>query len=146
MTNSTKMTLEERIVQTLKDDSLMKLVGDEDAITELVTRAIREALFQPIRVPRSYGGGYDEKPSLVVQAAKDVADKFAQKTCDILFDELVADPEKKKLVYATIVDMLPNHINTYMDNTLRNMLERSSYDAINKLRDMLKSDPQYLTR
>lgn len=43
--NSPKMTLEERIVQTLKDDSLMKLVGDEDAITELVKRAIsRSAL------------------------------------------------------------------------------------------------------
>lgn len=137
--NSRKMTLEERIVQTLKDDSLLKLVGDEDAITELVTRAIREALFQPTRVPRQYGGGFEEKDSLVVSVARDVAKKYAEKLSGSIVDELLGDPKNKALLRSAIVDMLPAALNGYLSQMVYNLTQSTAQSAIESLRQMKAS-------
>lgn len=61
--NSLGMTFEERIVSTLKDDKLMALVGDEDAITDLVKRAISETLFKPVVTKDRYGHTTTEDPA-----------------------------------------------------------------------------------
>lgn len=135
MSNEAKMTLEERMVQTLKSDHLMKLVGDEDAITELVTRAIREALFQPKRVPRSYGG-FDETDSIVVREARNVAQKAAEKVAAELCEELMKSDSFRDNVREAMVRCLPQIMFAAFDHNARNLAMTASNDALNMLRQL----------
>lgn len=106
MTNEAKMTLEERIVQSLKNDSLMKLVADEDAVTELVKRAIQEALYQPRRVEQSYGR-FEQKDSIVVAAARDMAEKAVRAHIDTMMATLMADKNFRKTVEDQMLRAIP---------------------------------------
>jgi hypothetical protein len=106
--NQRKMSLEERIVQTLKDEHLFRLVGDEDAITELVTRAIKEALFQPQRVLNSgYGSSYRETDSVVVEAARAAAKTYAETIAKTILDAMLAEPENVQTIQKAITELLP---------------------------------------
>lgn len=106
MTNEAKMTLEERIVQSLKNDSLMKLVADEDAVTELVKRAIQEALYQPRRVEQGYGR-FEQKDSIVVAAARDMAEKVVRAHIDTMMTALMADKDFRKTVEDQMLRAIP---------------------------------------
>lgn len=106
MSNEKAMSLEERIVQRLKSDTLFSLVGDEDAITELTRRAIREALFKDREVVGARGYGTDKHPAPAVAAAFEVAKKAAE---SILADEvarLKADPTFAKMVRDALADSI----------------------------------------
>lgn len=91
MSNASKMTLEERIVQQLKDDSLMKLVGDEDAITDLVHRALNEALYKPRRVYDRDLHREVETTTPAVNAAIEVINAAAEKLIDGAVEKLLED-------------------------------------------------------
>lgn len=105
MSNSQRMTLEERIVQTLKDDKLMALVGDEDAIRELVVRALREALFEE-RTVRDGAYNTRREPSAVQKAAREAAEKLATEAAQKMIAEIMAD----QAVRAAIMEVLPSVI------------------------------------
>ena len=134
-----KPSLEDKIVSTLKDDTLAKLVDDEGAITELVKRAIHEALFQPIRNPnRSYGSS-EMLDSPVVAAARDVAQEYSKAIAKELVDELLADPENKQKVRSAIIALLPQALTGYIDQSIRSLTASSATEAMNIIRSMANS-------
>lgn len=136
--NAPKMTLEEKIVQTLKDEKLYALLGDEDAITELVKRAIHEALYQPQRVPKSYGG-WDQKDSIVVETARTIAASGAAQIMKVLVDEILANQSIKKLLNDAIATALPQVLSTYLAGAIGAFSFNQSQETINKVRDAIQN-------
>jgi len=124
-TNSPKMTLEEKLVQNLKEEKLYALLGDEDALLELVRRALHEALFQPTRIPRQYGG-WDDKDSVVVAAARQMAKDGCAKLVDEMIAQILADPHIKTVIKEAIAVAMPeaighrivNHLATFGELTV----------------------------
>lgn len=138
MSNEGKMTLEERIVQTLKDDHLMKLVGDEDAITDLVRRAVTEALYKPRFVPNPNGYGQQERrDSVSVAAARDVAEAAAKTLATEFTTELLGDPEFRDRVKRGILNAIPNTLLNAFDYQVRETARLIAFEEIHKLRDEL---------
>ena len=137
--NSTNMTLEEKIVQTIKDTSLMQLVGDEDAITKLVTRAITEALFKDVEVrdPNSGYGGSTIRISPVIQAAREVAKQITDSVGKTLAD----DPEVQRLVRNAIIDYLPIAAKQSAQDSVTDLLERARRQTLDQI-IMLKNNRQ----
>lgn len=139
MSNEAKMTLEERIVQTLKDDHLMKLVGDEDAITHLVHRAINEALYEPRYVPNPNGYGQQQKKdSVSVAAARDVAEAAAKALAADLTAELLEDPDFRERVKRGIINAIPNTLLNTFECQIKDAARMMAFEEIYKLRDELK--------
>lgn len=115
--NQRHMSLQEKIVQTLKDDTLGKLITDEDAILELVNIAIKEALFlKPM--PTSYGRYEGDQDSYVVKESKkyiaEHLSKRIQETVENLFDKEVNRVALRNLV----IDILPTAIMTHLSRSL----------------------------
>ncbi len=135
MSNEAKMTLEEKMVQTLKSDHLMNLVGDEDAITELVKRAISEALYQPQRMPRSYGGGYDQKDSLVVELSRDVARKAAESVSKEITNQLIEDEKFRATVKEAMLSCIPNIMMNAYKFQVEDLARQTADAAIERLRN-----------
>lgn len=106
MRNSQNMSLEDRIVQVLKEDKLMSLVGDEDAIRKLVERALREALFEERTIPGGNQYHPKKEPSAVVSAAREAAAKIATEMAEELIVEILEHPDMKK----TITEVMPGLI------------------------------------
>ncbi|MEO1105761.1 MAG: hypothetical protein AAFW98_18860 [Pseudomonadota bacterium] len=76
------MSVEERIVQSIKSDAIVSLVGDEDALLELARRAIAEVMFKE---RPGYGYNSRPEPSIIEKAARDqariVAQQVVEKAC-----------------------------------------------------------------
>ncbi len=118
--NSKEMTLEERLVQTIKNESLMKLVGDEDAITQLVTRAIQEALFQPRRVARDYGI-IEQMDSPLVEITRSCARTYADTIAKTIIEELLTDSKNKTILQNAIIAWIPAAINDHLRAAISSM-------------------------
>lgn len=130
MTNSAKMTVEEMLVQRLKEDSLASLVTNEDALTELAERAIKEALFAP-------RGTYKDRPSPVVEAAAKIAEQVTQEVAE----ELLANEEVRKLIKNAVLEQLPNAIMKYTHcaiSTLMQNAELTARSQVNELRERIR--------
>lgn len=138
MSNERKMTLEERIVQNIKSDTLMTLVGDEDAILELTRRAVSEALYQPKRVPKSYGG-WEEKDSPVIDAARDVAKKAIEKIADAEIERLASDPVVIQQVRECLAAAFPGAMESRMYAFVDGAITRAKMDTINAVQDAIRS-------
>ena len=106
--NASQMTLEERITQRIKDDTLMAVVGDEDAINELVKRALDEALFQPRRIDTKSYRGYEERDSPVIAAAREAAGKVGERIAEKMVEHLMADEEVRKAMLDHMVACVPS--------------------------------------
>ena len=132
--NSSKMTLEERIVQKLKDDTLMQLIGDEDAVTELVRRAIQEALYKDLP---PVGSGYDRRPEPSPAVA--AAQKTAVKIADKIAVDLLNDPKVYEVLRSAMIDMLPKAIESRLYGITESILDRARIDAINNIMSLKKS-------
>lgn len=132
--NAKRMTIEEHLVQTLKDDKLYALIGDEDAITELVKRSINEALFQPQRIPRNHGG-FDQKDSLVVDAARKIASRVITEMTGQIVDGMMKNPETKKAIAEAICAHLPVAIERAACEMYENIARRGANQAIERLRN-----------
>lgn len=130
--NEAKMTLEERITQRIKDDTLMAVVGDEDAINELVTRALAEAIFQPRRVKKEYGVR-EEFDSPVVAAARTAAAKVAEKICEKLVDHLLTNDDVRKAVLDHLVASLPAVIQNRWDTAFSIVAQATEDNLRDKL-------------
>ncbi len=119
--NSQKMSLEDKIVQRLKDKDLYELVGDEESINELVKRAIQEALFKPVVVSIGLYSQTQTKPSVSVSAAIEVAEKAAQNVVESLVDDLAKNPEFKSAVMAVFAASLPEFLLSRWDHVFKSM-------------------------
>ena len=139
MSNEAKMTLEERVVQKIKSDTLMSLVGDEDAILELTRRAVREALYQPKRIPRSYGG-FDEKDSMVVEAARDVAKAAVLKVAESEIERLVADPDFCKIVRDALAAALPDALAGQLLSMVHGIQHEARSSAFTAAQEAIRMD------
>lgn len=135
--NSPKMTLEERIVQTIKSDTLMALVGDEDAITELTKRAIHEALYQPQKVVGPYSTSTIDSP--VVAAARDVAKQAAQQVVKEMVDALVADDAFRASVRQAIAETFPGAIADFTYNAVTLVSQRTKTDAVMQVQELIRN-------
>lgn len=135
MSNEVKMTLEERIVQQIKSDTVMSLVGDEDAITELVKRAIQEALFQPRRVPNSYSRESVDSP--VVATARDVAVKVATKTAESMVKTILEDKATKEAILDGLLKNLPLALAKMMTEGMQLEIDRRAFVVSDELRQRL---------
>ena len=109
--NSPKMTLEAKLVQTLKDDKLYALLGDEDALAELCERAIKEALWQQGEINEGYGRSR-KTDSLAVAAAKEVASKVIKTLIDKIAAELLADEKIRKAMQDAMIALIPEVMKT----------------------------------
>lgn len=132
MSNQAKMTLEEKITQTIKSDTLMSLVGDEDAITELVERAIREALYQPVRIRKQYGG-YEEKDSVVVHEARAVANAAAKSLTEKMVEKLLKDEVFVEQVQAAMLATIPHALMSGLVSGLQWQAQEAAQNAINQI-------------
>lgn len=140
MTAPNTMTLEAKIVQRIKEYGLHELVDDEDAIEELVKRAIQEALFQPVTVPPDYWAGYSktlDKPA-IVEARKVVAAAAKQ-----LFEEMVADLLKdekfRKAMVDAFITQLPDALKASAFELVQHARTEQSQQAIMTLQDMVRN-------
>ena len=135
MSNVAKMTLEEKLVQHLKKDTLMNAIGDEDMMTELVKRALHEALFQE----RSVGQGYDtrKEPSLAVQTAKQIASEACAEVAREMFAEVVERPAVKQAIHDALPHLVLNALKDAVAGDVRNAFSQASLDAEDRIRSAI---------
>lgn len=133
--NSKNMTLEDRIVQDLKENRLGALIGDEDALAALAKRAIDEALFKDRFITEGYGYNKKDvrKPSLVVETAKEIAEKAIAKCIDDLFQKVLEDPNTRKIIDEAIASLLPSIVMRSVDQQAMQIIRTIQNDAISKL-------------
>lgn len=112
--NSEKMTMEERLVQHIKDDKLMILMDDEIAVTQLVKKAINEALFTPQKTKNDYGRVTEEVPSPVVAAAQEIANTAIEKLVDEEVEKLKANKDAMQAIREAMALALPKVIEQRM--------------------------------
>ena len=101
--------VEQKIIAKIQDDALVQIIDDEGVLDELVRTAIHEAIMQPQRVQRTYGG-WDAKDSPVVAAAREAATKAATRIAADMFEDLRGDWEFQKAVRHAMVMALPKII------------------------------------
>ncbi|HXJ61857.1 MAG TPA: hypothetical protein VNU68_34900 [Verrucomicrobiae bacterium] len=129
-TNSATMSLEERIVQRLKDDTLMSLIGDEDAMTELVRRAVKQALFDRRQIKEGYHTREIASPAVAA------AESTAVAMCKTVMGELLADPKVKQTIRDAILDVLPQAMLTFLGNSMSSLLQMASENAVQRVRQL----------
>ena len=139
MRNSAAMTLEERVVQKIKDDTLMAVIGDEDAILELTKRALHEALFQPRRNPDQSYGSVRELDSPVVEAAREAARLLAKG----IASTLLADEDVKVKVGEAIAKAVPAAIAGQLHDFIR---ESVRYDVMDSQSGLMNAIAASLAR
>jgi hypothetical protein len=135
--NSQKMTLEEKLVQHIKEVGLGALITDEDAITELTRKAVEQALFQPRRIPNgSYH--YTDKDAPVVEAARKIADgalaKIFEKRIKALFD----DPQSKQALDKAIANAFPKILMKSIQDGLHNYVSGFSFQLEEQVLNALR--------
>lgn len=136
--NSQKMTLEEKLVQHIKEVGLGALITDEDAITELTRKAVEQALFQPRRVPNgSYH--YIDKDAPVVEAARQVADGALAKIFDERIQALFDDPKSKDALDKAIAGAFPKILMKTLQDGLHNYVNGWSFQLEERVLNSLRS-------
>lgn len=133
--NSKNMTLEDKLVQNIKETQLGALIGDEDALAELTKRAVDEALFKTTY--KKEGSGFHEKivtvPPLVVQVAREQAEKVTKTFLDQQFKEIMENPETMKAINDAIVTLLPGIVSGFVDQQIRDLKYNTQRAALNNL-------------
>ncbi len=100
MTNSQNMTLDQLVVQKIKNESLFALVGDEDFLAKLTKRAIDEALFS-----KGHAITLDGKAPLppVVDLAKEHIRRVLDDKVQIWVKEFMDRPDIDNLIRQVIL-------------------------------------------
>jgi hypothetical protein len=137
--NEKSMTLEEKLVQHIKDDKLIMLLGDEDAITQLTERAVREALFQQRRVATGrYNGDYTMADSPVVEAARTIAAAAIQRITDQMVKELLENAKITLMVRDAFIAQLPIALQQATNQFVMDARAKSAVDAIQMLQEGIR--------
>lgn len=128
MSNSSAMSLEDRIVQELKEQQLFKLVGDEDAIRDLVKRAITESLYKD----RYIGDGYNKRQieTIVMETARKVAEKTAQDLITEMAAALKTEKPFQDAVMAAVSAALPQAIQNFTRGIVQSSVENAHVAAM----------------
>lgn len=136
--NATKMSLEQRFVQNLKEERLFALLGDEDALTELVKRAIHEALYQPERIHAGYGR-IEEKDSIVVKTAKEIAARVADKLIADMATELLADQTVRLAVLEAMARGIPEAIRNGLYGAVQSFGTQTADATLMRVQDAIRN-------
>lgn len=131
--NSSQMTLEEKLVQTIKTTALASLVDDDDAITELTRRAVNEALYAERRNPDTGWAARTMLPSPAVQAAEAAATRAANAIVAEMVDHLKVDPEFIKLCSDAFTKALSDAIRQGAYNAMVRAQEAAVAQSMNAL-------------
>lgn len=134
MSNAAKMTLEEKLVQHIKDVGLGALIDDEDAITELTRKAVQQALITP-RKERVNDWSSRDVPAPAVQAAEAIAKRAIEKIVDEEVERLKADPGTMKAVREAMALMWPKVIHDKMNGFYDYAIQNAAIEAGNTLRN-----------
>jgi len=137
MSNAAKMTLEEKLVQHIKDVGLGALITDEDAITELTRKAVESALLQPRRTKDGYQ--YNEKDSPVVESARAVADMALAKIFDERVAILFASPEALDCLNKAIAIAFPVALEKAASNALHTAFASTRFEIEGSILQQLRS-------
>lgn len=94
--NSEKMSIEDKLVEFLKNQGMSVLVSDDMALTELATKAINDAVFKDRKVPNPNRGGWNSpdyltKPSIVMEAAQRTVEEATRQVMPTVVESLVRD-------------------------------------------------------
>lgn len=131
ISNSTKMTFEDKIVQRIKETSVYELVQDEDTLRGLTERAIKEALFG---TEKKYYGNQDKGP--IVAAAEAVARQLAKDAVE----RVLNDPEVMKRLHHHLAIALPGIITSSIENgfetKMRDQVSQSTDDLRTAIRGL----------
>lgn len=141
MSNEAKMSLEEKIVQRLKDDTLMMAVGDEDMLTDLVKRAVHESLFQRKRIKEGgYNGKSYDEDSLVVQVAKEVIRPVCENVAKDMVTKVLESQEVKEAINEAMPRMIFDAMTNRAHTAVSNIADACSWDAQNKVLEAIKNN------
>jgi adenylate kinase family enzyme len=138
MSNEKKMSLEEKLVQRIKSDTLMAAIGDEDMLTELVRRALHEALFQE----RTISTGYPTKKeqSLVIKEAKEIAKNAITEVAKEMFDEIISKPEVRETINKAMPNMIIGALKSAMAFGVSNVITSASHEAESNIRTAIQNN------
>ena len=132
--NSNNMTLEDKIVQTIKDTHLFALIQDEDAIAKLVHRAIEEALFKP-RPDKvdAYGRVLETFETPIVVAAREVAQKGVDKIAADILSNILENDDVRKTIFKAMVNLLPGALNALLQKQIQATIQNETIEVNNAL-------------
>jgi hypothetical protein len=141
MSNAAKMTVEEKLVQHLKESALAALIPDEDTITELTKRAVYEALFKDRLVEGSYSRTTVMSPAVL--AAGELAKKAADKVIAAEIEKLAGDDKFKALVLDALAKSLPVAIRDQSRGFLENVIGQASTESFNRVADFVRNGGKF---
>ena len=133
---SNTMSVEQKIVQKLKDETIYQLIGDEDAIEALVGRAIKEALLQERRVLDGYSARTVDSP--IVAAARDVATQAMKILIQREVDAVVADPVAIGMLHKAFVDQIPIIMSEIVRGTYHTVASQVATNSIATFQEYLR--------
>lgn len=138
MSNSIKMTLEEKLVDRIKTTELASLIDDEDAIVTLTQRALTEALFNERKETVPGTGTYGNPttkivPSAVQQAARNVVEVAINALMADLVAKVLSNPETIKAMNQAILELLPTAILRNLDQQVVSNYRASQMETMHKL-------------
>jgi hypothetical protein len=137
--NSAKMSFEDKIVETIKNEKIFAMVGDEDALFQLVDKAIRKALFEPVVKSTDGYGRKNTEPSPIEQAAVKYAKILCRKRMSVMFEEILKDEEVKKQINEAIAITLPAELKSIMGRALSDHIDCAAMEARNKVSDAIRN-------
>lgn len=129
VSNSKAMTIEDLLVQRLKTDTLYQLVGDEDALRELTTKALEKALFTTKTVYNDYTRETKELRSAVLQAAEVPVKELVLDVMKTLSD----DPAFRELVRQAVLASIPTAIKEYSKGLVTSLLNQAEVNTLNQI-------------
>lgn len=133
VSNSEKMTMEERIAQRMKESELGSLFEESD-LTAIITRAIEKAFFQD----RRSSSAYDSKlsPPLLVELAQETFQAKLDERINEILVKLLEDDDFRKKLNELIISNLSNMTNY----SIFRMAEHISTEQTINLEAKLKHD------
>ena len=130
MSNSQKMSMEERLAQRLKDSELGAFFEDDDLI-EIVKRAVERAFFTGRDT-----GGYNStrKPPIIVEMAEEIFREAMKEYVAEAAKVLVAKPEFRELAGQYMVMALPQVLRESMQGMVFNSVSQMSHELEGRLK------------
>lgn len=131
MSNSQKMTMEERLAQRLKDSELGTFFEDDD-LTEIVSRAVERAFFKG----REEGTSYNSKrlPPIIVEMAEETFRTAMKEYVNAAAAELVKKPEFQEMAAQYMLMALPQVLRDSVNGMVFQTVTNISYELEQRLK------------
>lgn len=138
--NSEKMTLEEKVVQQIKDTKVAELIVDEEALTELVCRAVKAAVFEPQTVMGKDNWGSPQPTKiepLVIQEARNVVREQINKLADETIRGILEKPEVVAAVQEAITENMAAVLLKEMQNAAYSAMQNYAAYSFSKFKEQI---------